>query len=123
MLNLKLDSIAIDCHDPEALLVFYAELLGVEPDVDCIRLFDGGLELWFQKVENYQPPTWPSQDRGQQIHFDIHTDDRQTHVARARELGAVIANDANRGYTVMLDPAGHPFCICNPAECEVRPDA
>lgn len=99
---------------------FYADLLGVDADGDCIRLFDGGLEIWFQKVENYQPSTWPTQERGQQMHFDLHTDDRETEVIRAVAMGATIESEQT-GFTVMKDPAGHPFCICNRQECEVRP--
>lgn len=121
MVNLKFDSVAIDCPDPHALARFYGQLLGVEPDGDCIRLFNGGLEIWFQEVENYQLPTWPTQERGQQMHFDLHTDDRDAEVARAVSIGASILVE-NRGFTVMKDPAGHPFCICNKAECEVRGD-
>lgn len=121
MANLQFDSIAIDCPDPARLARFYADLLGVEADGECIRLFDGSLEIWFQEVENYQPPTWPTQERGQQIHFDLHTDDRETEVIRAVAMGASIASEDAQGYTIMLDPAGHPFCICNRAECEVRP--
>lgn len=122
MANLKLDTICVDCPDPERLARFYGDLLGVETDGDCIRLMDGGLEVWFQKVVDYVPPTWPTQERGQQIHFDLHTNDRETEVVRAVAMGASIASEENAGYTVMLDPAGHPFCICNKAECEVRPD-
>lgn len=112
MANLQLDSIAVDCPDPARLARFYGDLLGVEANGDSIHLFDGGLEVWFQKVENYQPSTWPTQERGQQIHFDLHTDDRETEVVRAVAMGATIESEEN-GFTVMKDPAGHPFCICN----------
>lgn len=120
MAKLQLDSIAIDCPDPEELARFYGELLRVDVDGDCIHLLDGGLEIWFQKVEHYQPPTWPTQERGQQIHFDLHTDDRQSEVVRAVALGASIASEDAVGFTVMLDPAGHPLCICNRQECDTR---
>lgn len=120
MVNLKLDSWAIDCPDPEKLARFYAELLDVETDGESIKLFDGALDVWFQKVDDYHAPTWPTQERGQQMHFDLHTDDVPANVARAVDLGATIAAE-NTGFTVMKDPAGHTFCICNPAECEVRP--
>ncbi len=122
MANLKLDTICIDCPDPERLARFYADLLGVEADGDSIRLFGGDLEVWFQKVDDYQPPSWPTQERGQQMHLDLHTDDRETEVVRAVAMGASIASEENTGFTVMLDPAGHPFCICNKAECEIRPE-
>lgn len=119
MANLKLDCIAIDCPDPPRLARFYGDLLGIAPDGDCIRLFDGGLEVWFQRVADYQPPTWPTQERGQQMHLDLHTNDRETEVVRAVAMGASIVAE-KQGFTVMTDPAGHPFCICNKAECEVR---
>lgn len=121
MAGLSLDSISIDCPDPERLVSFYADLLRVGRNGDCIKLFDGGLEIWFQKVDDYQPPSWPTQERGQQMHFDLHTDDRDGEIERAVSLGATVA-DRRTGYTVMKDPAGHPFCICNRAECEVRPN-
>lgn len=113
MANLELSSIAVDCPDPARLARFYADLLGVEAEGECIHLFDGGLQVWFQKVDTYHPPTWPTQERGQQMHFDLFTDDRETEVVRAVAMGASIASEDAESFTVMLDPAGHPFCICD----------
>lgn len=111
MAKIKLDSICVDCPDPAALATFYGDLLEVEVKDEAIQL--DGFEVWFQPVENYQAPTWPSQERGQQIHFDFHTDDREGDVMRAVQLGATETGEVHDGFTVLLDPAGHPFCICD----------
>lgn len=66
------------------------------------------------RVEHYRPPTWPDPDVPKQIHLDLAAgeefDDAQ---ARAVALGAQPATeqpDPDR-WRVLLDPAGHPFCI------------
>ena len=124
MVTARVSGIAIDCPDVEALCAFYTGLLGIErsaPDAFMIGAGngDGRLEVWFQQVEDYQPPTWPSQERGQQIHFDLECDDRPGMIARAKELGATVADENPGGrFTVMLDPAGHPFCLCDPAPAD-----
>lgn len=115
MPNARISGVAIDCPDAEQLATFYSQLLAVElSSPDAFTIADGAVEVWFQQVENYQPPTWPTQERGQQVHFDLEVDDRDAMIARAKELGATLA-DPNPGgsFTVMLDPAGHPFCLCD----------
>lgn len=111
----NLSAVVFDCDDERELASFYQGLIGGELDsqqgwTNLVR--PGDLTLCFQHVDGYQPPTWPTQERGQQIHIDFHTIDRQEHVHRASELGAGRL-EVNRGFTVMLDPAGHPFCICD----------
>lgn len=44
------------------------------------------------------------------VHVDIHTDDVAAEVARLEALGATIA-DTHDEWTIMLDPAGLPFCV------------
>jgi len=73
---------------------------------------ESAVEVWFQEIENYAAPTWPTQERGQQIHFDLEVDDRETMVSRAVELGAKKMS-VEETFTVMLDPVGHPFCLCD----------
>lgn len=116
MAGLSLSSIAIDCPDPVTLANFYAALLGVESRGDFILLSDDKMEIWFQQVENYQAPTWPSQERGQQVHLEIVTDDIPAAVQHAIAVGATRAapQPDESEWTVMLDPAGHPFCLCQP---------
>jgi hypothetical protein len=121
MPSARISGIAIDCPDPDALCAFYTALLGIEkssPDAFMIGgdgNGNGGVEVWFQEVGNFQPPTWPTQERGQQIHFDLSCEDRRASVALAIELGATVADDSpGQSFTVMLDPVGHPFCLCDP---------
>jgi hypothetical protein len=47
------------------------------------------------------------------IHFDIEVGDLDEAVAEAVALGARVAADQpNDNVRVLLDPAGHPFCLC-----------
>jgi len=112
MSTIKLDSIAIDCPDAEALSTFYGHLLDLPVKFDAVRVPDRDLEIWFQPVDDYLPPTWPTQERGQQIHLDYAVTDLSAGVARAITLGATKADvQPGDSWTVMLDPAGHPFCL------------
>ena len=50
------------------------------------------------------------------FHFEVQVDDLERAIARARELGGTEAPwqppDRNHDrIRVMLDPAGHPFCL------------
>lgn len=68
--------------------------------------------MTFQRVENYLAPTWPTQERGQQMHLDFAVDDIGEAVKLAESLGATQAPDQpGERWRVMLDPAGHPFCL------------
>lgn len=116
MTKLMLDSIAVDCPNPIALSSFYAELLGVENRGDFFYLPGEQIEIWFQQVVDYQASTWPTQERGQQVHFEMVTNNIPAAVIRAEELGATKAEfqPDETEWTVMIDPAGHTFCLCIP---------
>jgi hypothetical protein len=46
------------------------------------------------------------------IHLDIEADDLDDAVAWAIEAGATLAeHQPQEGVRVLLDPAGHPFCL------------
>ncbi len=68
MANARVTGIAVDCPDPKALCAFYSTLLEIEPIVEDAVIIakddQGSLEMWFQPVENYAVPTWPTQQRG-----------------------------------------------------------
>jgi catechol 2,3-dioxygenase-like lactoylglutathione lyase family enzyme len=105
--------------DPQRLADFYAQLLGWEfkySAPDWVRLVapGGGAALSFQLEENHVPPVWPAVKGGQQMmmHLDIYAPDLETEVARAIELGATLAEfQPQDDVRVMIDPAGHPFCL------------
>jgi len=115
------ESVILDCPDPRVLARFYSELLGGE-----IVFFDEERAevalpvnrplLAFQKVENYNPPQWPSQDVPQQSHIDVKVEDFEVAEAAVLALGATKAGSDNPGYRVYLDPAGHPFCLIIPSD-------
>jgi len=63
---------------------------------------------------DYVPPTWPNADGKQQmmLHLDFEVDDLEAAVAHAEELSAQQAAFQPQNHVrVMLDPAGHPFCL------------
>jgi catechol 2,3-dioxygenase-like lactoylglutathione lyase family enzyme len=115
--------VCLDCADVEALARFYGLLLGWEVtarDVGWVAMRDpvGGVGLNFQAEEWYEPPVWPEKPGAQDkmLHFEIRVDDLETGIAHAVAAGARVApqqpedRDLER-LRVMLDPAGHPFCL------------
>ena len=118
----------LDSADPVGLARFYEHLLGWEltelegprrgyPTEDAwarIRSPDGGQKLEFQWEEHYVAPTWPGGPGQQQMmmHLDIAVADLDAGVAWAVAAGATVADHQPQdGVVVMLDPAGHPFCL------------
>ncbi len=108
--------LVIDCPDPKVLATFYGALLDwpVKDDGDWAEVrADGGQVISFQQVADYTPPAWPGQEVPQQMHLDVMVDDLDSAEAAAVELGATRAEQQpGTTFRVMLDPAGHPFCLC-----------
>ena len=108
--------------DPDASLAFYRDLLGWEvrsEDAEWVVLKPpgGGSGLSFQLEDGHVPPTWPAGPGAQQMqaHLDIAVDDLDAGVSRAKALGAgLAAYQPQDDVRVMLDPAGHPFCLFTP---------
>ncbi len=72
------------------------------------------LKIEIQWDQHYQPPTWPAVAGEQQMmmHLDIGVTDLDEGVAWALEAGATVADhQPQQDVRVMLDPAGHPFCL------------
>ncbi len=112
----RFPTVVLDCPDPDVLAAFYGAMLDwkVEPAAGWVDVrADYGQCLSFQKVEGYRPPVWPDQDVPQQMHLDVVVDDLDAAEAAVLELGAT-RHDHQPGTTfrVLLDPAGHPFCLC-----------
>jgi predicted enzyme related to lactoylglutathione lyase len=114
----RFSSIVIDCPDPGALAAFYGALLDwktdVSPDWADVRAEDGQC-LSFQKVDGYVQPRWPAQEVPQQMHLDVIVDDLDAAEAAVLDLGATKhEHQPGTSFRVFLDPAGHPFCLCEP---------
>ncbi|WP_214412491.1 VOC family protein [Sphaerisporangium fuscum] len=118
----RMRAMVLDCPDPKALADFYSAVLGWEivyEEPDWVSLGDGGeYRLSFQRVDDYQPPNWPSSEHPQQLHIDLTVDDRAKAEKEVMALGAVKhphqpGEKEDGDFTVFLDPAGHPFCLCD----------
>jgi predicted enzyme related to lactoylglutathione lyase len=114
----RFPGLVIDCPDAEALARFYAALLdwSVEVDEDGswadARSGDGQV-ISFQQVNGYLPPTWPDQAVPQQMHVDVMVEDLDDAETATLALGATkAATQSGTSFRVFLDPAGHPFCLC-----------
>ena len=83
-----------------------------------LRSPDDSIGLNLQAEDWYRPPTWPERPDGQDkmMHLEIEVDDLQA------ALDVVIANGGREAshqpadrdesrIRVVLDPAGHPFCL------------
>ncbi len=109
----------LDCPDAPALARFYADLLGwrvgkEEPDWATIAPGEGVAYVGFQTSPEYVPPVWPPEPGRQQMqmHLDIEVDDLRAAVEDALAAGARLADhQPQENVRVMLDPAGHPFCL------------
>ncbi|MCX4981364.1 VOC family protein [Streptomyces sp. NBC_00572] len=116
---MKLTAVNLDCADPLALADFYHRATGLplhaRSDGEFAGLGGGedGPLLGFQRVDGYRPPTWPGPDVPQQLHLDFDVDDLDEAVARLVEWGAMVPSAQPRPdlWRVVLDPAGHPFCV------------
>ncbi|MCW2790905.1 MAG: hypothetical protein JWO76_3 [Nocardioides sp.] len=115
----RLSSTVLGTPDPRGLASFYRELLGWEVRADreewvVLKPADGGPGLAFQREDNHVPPTWPAAPGEQQMqsHLDIGVGDLAAGVQRAQPLGATLASyQPQDDVRVLLDPAGHPFCL------------
>lgn len=117
--KISLGNIMIDCDDEQKLCKFYHGLLGWERRVLFGRsalCSSDGLIFLFKEEPDYSPPKWPEEKGKQQkqMHFDFQVPDVAAAVAHAQSLGAVkaAAQFGNGEYVTMIDPAGHPFCLC-----------
>jgi hypothetical protein len=106
--------------DPLGLAHFYAGLLGGEPNPHdetfvTLRSIDGTAYLAFQLETDHVPPVWPTPGVGEQqmqLHLDIGVSSVAEAVGDAEALGARLADfQPQEDVRVMLDPAGHPFCL------------
>lgn len=114
-----LGNVMIDCDDEKKLQKFYGEILGWEMcelfERPAVRS-DTGIVFLFSEEDNYIRPVWPEETGKQQkqMHFDFQVDHVMEMVKKAESLGAAKseAQFGGNDFVTMLDPAGHPFCLC-----------
>ncbi len=111
---------AIEAPDPAALAGFYSQLLEwpivhQEPGTAVVGAPGGSIFLVFQQADGYVPPVWPPVEGEQRTmtHFDFQVGDLDSAEAEAVALGAKVAeHQPQANVRVLVDPAGHPFCLC-----------
>ncbi|CAB1241702.1 conserved protein of unknown function [Ruminococcaceae bacterium BL-6] len=121
---IAINAVVLDCKDPSVLSDFYVRLLGwkKEPDnedEEFVGIFSpaGNIRILFQKNEDYVSPVWPEEPGKQQqmTHLDFIVKDKKQMGLAVRHAVSCGASKADVQYsdhwTVMIDPAGHPFCF------------
>ncbi|MER0243367.1 VOC family protein [Streptomyces sp. HSW2009] len=110
-------AVTFDCPDPDALARFYSEVTGwpVTYSTDDFVLLgqEGSPGLGFNRLADYRRPTWPDPATEKQAHLDFGVADLDAAEAHLVALGATRPDtqpDPER-WRVLLDPAGHPFCV------------
>lgn len=114
-----LSVVALDCPDPDVLCRFYQGIVGGTVKTESqteewTRLVvDGGCDIGFQRVADYQAPGWPDGNPPQQLHLDFAVSDLEATAELVVALGARRAEVQPQPdeWLVFLDPAGHPFCL------------
>jgi catechol 2,3-dioxygenase-like lactoylglutathione lyase family enzyme len=114
----RLGAVSIDCTDPTALGEFYRNVLGLEvmfTSENFVALKGAGVLLTFERIDDHRPPDWPDGPAPKQLHLDLAVSDLDAEEARVLALGATKAEVQPRPdkWRVLIDPAGHPFCITN----------
>ena len=110
-------SATVGAPDPVTLARFYARLLGTEVATEepgWAQVRTERLTLNFEREEQWQQPVWPAEP-GRPVatqHLDLWVDDLDEASAWAKECGARLAPvQPQDDVRVLLDPAGHPFCL------------
>lgn len=121
---IKLYSFTIDCREPGELAGFYADLLAwdmMSIDEGWACVYPRGSHqgaypcLLFQRNPEYEAPVWPREPQAQQqmAHMDFAVSDIEMAAKHAIHCGAKPAQQQfSDSWRVMIDPAGHPFCLC-----------
>lgn len=112
----RLSSPTLHAPDSRALATFYADLTGgaltfADDSWAVVNGPNGRIDV--QTVAGYSPPTWPDGDQPVRMHLDFYVDDLATGERHALGCGATRAqHQPNADHCiVMIDPAGHPFCL------------
>ncbi len=123
-LNLVGWNVVLDSNHADELSAFYERLLGWtrfpgEEFTTLCNIEQKGFPTWitFQQVDDYVRPVWPAtpEEQQQMAHLDFHVQDVDEAVQVALSCGVTMSEtQCDDGWRVMLDPAGHPFCLLPP---------
>jgi len=111
-------SVMVDCPKTETIREFYAQLTGWDQGFHPSTVIpENRTIICFMEADfDYIPPVWPEEPGMQQkqMHFNFEVDDLPCAVEEAVRLGAAKAANQYGGeqFVTMIDPDGHPFCLC-----------
>ena len=109
----KAGALMIDCHDPDALLAFWSEVLGIEaaqryPNyIFCTPIPGNEIRLAFQRV----PEDKTVKNR---LHLDLTHEDPEGFIGKVEQLGGSRLEDhgdSSFSWTILADPEGNEFCV------------
>lgn len=130
--RMRMSGPVLDAPDVPKLTRFYETFLGWNVDGlegpragepagagwSVLHPKESETKIEIQWEEHYIRPAWPGAagQQGMQMHLDFWVEDLERGVARAIDCGAMQAEPQPEGrdlsrLRVMLDPAGHPFCL------------
>jgi predicted enzyme related to lactoylglutathione lyase len=120
-MDIRYQVVAFDAAELEPESRFWAAVLEgtVDDDGDWHMVMDrdGVPRIGVQLAPNHVPPDWPDGEPQQQVHLDLWVADLAAAHEEVMALGARLLQeapdlDAEEGWQVYADPAGHPFCLC-----------
>jgi predicted enzyme related to lactoylglutathione lyase len=116
--TVRFDMVVIDCHDPQALARFWAEVTGYDlgrGDETWAWVKgegDRSIAIGFQRV----PEDKVVKNR---VHVDLAAVDIEAEAARIEALGARrlwVSEDPDDPFIVLGDPEGNEFCLVRAAD-------
>ncbi len=120
-MDIRFQVVVLDAAELEPSSTFWADVVGgtvdVEDDWHMVMDGDGVPRIGIQLAPEHAPPNWPDGEPPQQVHLDLWVDDLSASHTAVMALGAELLQaapnlDAEEGWQVYADPAGHPFCLC-----------
>lgn len=113
-MTIRLESVAIDANDADALAGFWEQLLGWR------RTAEEDGEILVEPPEGVAAtrflflPVPEGKQAKNRLHLDLRPEDQAAEVARAEALGARqvdVGQADDASWVVMVDPEGNEFCI------------
>ena len=111
-----LKMLTLDSSHAQRDATFWSAVLGWEvahAQAEYAMLTGPEHALGFGRVEGYQAPAWPNPHGTKQFHLDLAVDDLDAAEQACLDLGATLPEEqpGEGRWRVLLDPAGHPFCL------------
>lgn len=114
----RLAAVSLDAADPVPEAEFWRDFLGLEvswQNDDFVALRGAAVLITVQRVPDHRVPQWPAGKVAKQLHLELAVADLDVGERAAIALGATRASSqpSPDRWRVLIDPAGHPFCLSN----------